>query len=197
MHELLHGLGFITSWYPWLGNNVFLPSFPVYHDNGTLSGLSKPFIFDKFLADSLNGFWMRDYASVITHDLSKSIEKGGELLWLQEFLLTQGGQIASSLNSPGSPFLTLRGTWFWFPFVQLDQLYYKYAILYTPSEFDSGSSLSHLDDDFYLGTSQFLMKPFATKGVGLDGVLPFNPLGPLSEIVLGVLRAMGYTTVMV
>jgi hypothetical protein len=52
-----------------------------------------------------------------------------------------------------------------------------------------------MDDQYYSGTSQYIMRPGATKNVGLDGFVPHNRLGPLSESVLGVLRAMGYSTV--
>ena len=56
--------------------------------------------------------------------------------------------------------------------------------------------MSHLDDSYYSGTGQYLMKPSATKNVGLDGYIPFSKLGAMSESVLGVLRSIGYATVL-
>ena len=90
---------------------------------------------------------------------------------------------------------TPRGLWSWFPDFDKMQLVSRYVILNTPSKYDGGSSISHMDEKYYTGTTQYLMKPSGTKNVGLDGYIPCNRLGPLSESILGILRTMGYKTV--
>ena len=45
-----------------------------------------------------------------------------------------------------------------------------YALLHTPEVYSPGSSLSHVDAETYRGTSNFLMRPFAAAGAGMDGM---------------------------
>ena len=198
---MIHGLGFVSGWYPWFGNELYLPSFPKYDNNGSLIGLSQPFAFDRSLSDAVNGFWMKDYASQVYSDFSQSLQKAKTLnqsedLWMSYFNQTDGGRIASSLAAPGGPIVTPRGVWSWYPYLEGSLIQSRYAILYTPYPYDFGSSMSHLENDFYTGTSQYLMKPYASRDVGLDGYVPLNSLGPIAESTLGVLRAMGYSTLL-
>lgn len=197
MHELLHGMGLISSWYHWIDDELFLPSFPVY-SGSNFTGLSLSYIYDRHLSDAVNGFWMKDYAAVVKRDLNKAIDRakqtGRNYQWRDFFMETEGGNISRALKAKGSPWLTPRGVWSWFPVIEGPNVLMRYAILFTPTKFDEGSTGSHLDDKFYVGTSQFLMRPFAAKHVGLDGYIPSNPRGPIAETTLGILRAMGYTT---
>eukprot|EP00842_Homolaphlyctis_polyrhiza_P006005 jgi/Hompol1/6405/HPOL_000948-RA len=71
---------------------------------------------------------------------------------------------------------------------------FKYAYIYTPVKFNSGSSLSHVDANIYAGTSDVLMRPAGTLGAGLDALIPSNQRGGVGEAVLGIMRAMGYVT---
>ncbi len=150
------------------------------------------------MSDALNGYWMKDYGAVIRRDLQKATDKalglGRGYRWKEFFKLTEGGNISRALKEKGSPFLTPRGLWSWYPVYQDQTLLRRYAILYTPPKFDDGSTASHIDDRFYVGTSQYIMRPYAAKQIGLDGYIPANPRGPIAETTLGLLRAMGYTT---
>ena len=56
--------------------------------------------------------------------------------------------------------------------------------LYTPSDWSSGSSVSHLDDDTFTGVNAQLMNAMADKGLGIR---------TLSTIELGILTDLGYT----
>ena len=197
---MIHGLGFVSGWYPWFGDDMYLPSFPKYSNNGSLLGLSQPFAFDRSLSDAIHGFWMKDYAAQIYKDFDEALQKAknakNEDLWMGVFNQTDGGRIALSLAAPGGPLVTLRGLWSWYPYLEGSISQSRYAILYTPTKYDFGSSGSHLDDVFYTGTSQYLMKPYASRDVGLDGYVPLNRLGPIAESTLGVLRAIGYSTLL-
>ncbi len=51
-----------------------------------------------------------------------------------------------------------------------------------------------MDADYYDGTTEFLMRPYGTPNVGLDGFNPKARQGPLGTNVLGILRGMGYAT---
>ncbi|MEZ0339234.1 Ig-like domain-containing protein [Mycobacterium sp. pV006] len=56
--------------------------------------------------------------------------------------------------------------------------------LYTPGEWESGSSMSHLDDDTFTGEDEQLMNANSGKGPGVR---------VLSPIEIGILRDLGYT----
>ncbi|KAI8925301.1 hypothetical protein BC831DRAFT_461494 [Entophlyctis helioformis] len=66
--------------------------------------------------------------------------------------------------------------------------------MYTPSTYSSGSSLSHIDDRLYAGTSNYLMRPFSTGGSGMDAMRPSSPTGSIGDAILGIFRNMGYIT---
>ena len=56
--------------------------------------------------------------------------------------------------------------------------------LYTPREWESGSSVSHLDDDTFTGSAMQLMNAMADTGLGIR---------TLSDVELGILTDLGYT----
>ena len=98
LHEILHGLGFISGWDSWNGDGSFYPSFLEYDDNGNLKGLGPPWIYDKYLSDAINGFWMRDYDSVIRQDILDSV-KANEAQWNVVFSKSTGFKIANALGA--------------------------------------------------------------------------------------------------
>ncbi|RKO91823.1 hypothetical protein BDK51DRAFT_45285 [Blyttiomyces helicus] len=194
LHEMLHGLGFISSWYPWTGTAELLPSAPVY-EGESVEGLSRPFIFNRWMADAAGGAWMREHeATIVSSARASAANNMSE--WAVRFAATEGAAVAKALyagvaTTPGA----LR---IWYPAGRSLEL--RFAILYTPSNFSVGSSISHLDDTFYGGTGQFLMRPYATGFGILDNIVPRRAAvgnegpGPMGETVLGILRALGYST---
>jgi hypothetical protein len=198
IHELLHGMGFISGWYTWFGDKHSIPSFPLYSDDGDFKGLAKPFIFDRWVSDAIHGFWLRDIGKAITEDYRHAArvanESNATVTWRSVFAASEGAKISAALIQAGGPFVTPRALWSWYPVIENDAIVFRYAILYTPAKYTDGSSISHFDDQFYSSTSHFLMRPFAVEGVGLDGYVPYNKLGPLSEIIIGIFKAIGYST---
>ncbi|TPX40558.1 hypothetical protein SeMB42_g00195 [Synchytrium endobioticum] len=193
LHELTHGLGFISSWYPWLSNATLLPSPPVTDANGVYMGLAKPYIFNKWMVDSVALTWYYDYANRIMSDAAGEVATNDYGLWLRSFQGTDGYALAGSLmtNISTSNMRTL----FMYPLVAMSQDY-GYAVLYTPTNFSTGSSMSHLDAAFYDGSSEFLMRPFGTPYTALDDYSPMGALGPMGEVTLACLGALGYTTIL-
>ncbi|WP_445168432.1 Ig-like domain-containing protein [Mycolicibacterium sp. Dal123E01] len=58
--------------------------------------------------------------------------------------------------------------------------------LYTPNPWESGSSMSHLDDDFYTGSMEKLMNATSDTGLGVR---------ELSPIEIAIMKDLGYTMV--
>ena len=183
MHEFLHGMGFISSWGNWLnsvGTNSMLPSYVNRDFFGNVLGLLPPWIFCKTMSDGINNVWLSSYGKLISKQLDISISSGN----LNTFVNTTAYKTAQSLQSL---FSTRNGILFWYPARSTNRL--TYSILNTPNTFQPGSSLSHLDHDFYNGAT--IMGPFAQRGIKLNDMIPGhrNYLDPQT---LGILRTMGY-----
>ncbi|TPX55708.1 hypothetical protein PhCBS80983_g05081 [Powellomyces hirtus] len=206
LHELLHGLGFISSWYPWLDNTSILPAAPLVLTDGTIVGLTKPWLFNKWMAHVPTRTWMRQYQQQIlttSADIANGIFNGSLIFpfntWTAAFKNTPAYTTALYLYTHAA--INPGAVATYFPKL-LPPPYHRttsplalhYAILYTPPEYSAGSTFSHLDSNTYRGTKQFLMRPFGTSGFGLDGMTPRGE--PLGELVQGILGALGYATSM-
>ncbi|KAJ3105389.1 hypothetical protein HDU97_008143 [Phlyctochytrium planicorne] len=131
MHELMHGLGIISSWYEWIGGDTLVPGYPVLSEPTTsnnFSGisLSKSYIFDKFLFDSRAGIWMKSYAAGIRQEIWKigkqikpktpSSPNWGDYPWSNVSMLftaSDGWKLASYIRQVTA--VTPRGLSFWYP----------------------------------------------------------------------------------
>ncbi|KAJ3004764.1 hypothetical protein HKX48_001048 [Thoreauomyces humboldtii] len=201
LHELMHGMGFICSWYPWLDATSVIPASPLVTADGTMVGMTKPWLFNKWMADVSAGVWMKEYQDYIL-TVSASIAQGisnGTLVdttFLAEFLSSPGYAIAQKVFS--GPATTPGSVAFYYPRASdtlnstADPLRLHYAVLYTPELYSDGSTFSHVDNQIYSGTQQFLMRAYGTAGIGLGAMRPVGQ--PIGEVVQGVLGALGYST---
>lgn len=97
VHEMLHGLGFISGWSRWFGDRRFYPSFLEYDDFGQFKGFGPPWIYDKHISDAINGIWIRDYDTAIRRDVQESLN-ADPLRWKEIFLNTTGSRLAKALG---------------------------------------------------------------------------------------------------
>jgi hypothetical protein len=97
LHEMIHGIGFVSGWNQWLDDGGFYPSFQEYDDFGQFKGLSPSWIFDKHSSDAINGIWMRDYDAAIRQDIVESIDRNS-LDWYTDYSKTTGYNIAIALG---------------------------------------------------------------------------------------------------
>ncbi|KND00326.1 uncharacterized protein SPPG_04650 [Spizellomyces punctatus DAOM BR117] len=192
LHELIHGLGFISSWYTWIDGDSILPSSLDTAANGTVLGLTKPYLFNKWMADTANGVWMKEYeAQIIAAAYQIAQTLPDDAIWTQAFKASDAYKLPVRLfdtiaTTPGAIAI-------YYPVRSyVDNVVLRYAVLHTPSEFSDGSTFSHVDSGAYSGTGSYLMRPFGTPSTGLDAMRPVGE--PIDEVVLGILRAMGYAT---
>ncbi|KAI9207021.1 uncharacterized protein BJ171DRAFT_421320 [Polychytrium aggregatum] len=198
LHELIHGLGFLSSWYPWLGNaSVLLPSQPIMSSNhAAYIGLTKPYIFNKWMA-TVDGQWLRRYELAILRasDAAAQTSAGPDRTsetWMDAFMASPGRVLAEKMMSnygtrPGRLVV-------WFNDTETRRG--RYARLFASSQFLDGSTLSHIDASSYQGTAEFLMRPYATGNVLLDDYIPRGRRGPIGRIALSILATMGYPIAM-
>ncbi|ORX59916.1 hypothetical protein BCR36DRAFT_408287 [Piromyces finnis] len=71
LHELLHGLGFLSSWYNWFDNtdDILLPAdITLSPTSGDYGVMEKPYIFNKYIANHIDGEWISSYQKKIVED---------------------------------------------------------------------------------------------------------------------------------
>ncbi|KAJ3284465.1 hypothetical protein HDU79_008106 [Rhizoclosmatium sp. JEL0117] len=203
LHEIMHGLGFVSSWWQSLQPGTFFPGGPVTYQTNGIQGVTfgKSNIFDRTMAHSGTGVMMRDYAAAMREEaklVSQDIVRASPNLtasdlltqWTNQFKTSNAFLLSQNLYSSAAVIPMQLILWF-----QDRRGNPRYAILYTPRAFAGGSSVSHLDASVYGSSSEFLMRPFCTTGTGIDGFTPAHPkIGVLGEAVPGILRQMGYIT---
>ncbi|KAL2913103.1 hypothetical protein HK105_207448 [Polyrhizophydium stewartii] len=210
MHEICHGLGFISSWFTWIDDSTFLPSFLDRDSAGNVLGLAPAYIYSRWMSDAINTVWLKTYADVISASVVDALAVGGQSGWLSVFQASTGGRVARALGGSDGLFQTPRAIVSWYPDVERNpvatsaaasssrpynaSITFKFAVIYTPQTYAAGSTLSHLDSAFYARTSDLVMRPSGTSGAGVDAMLTSNPKGCLGEAMLGVFRSMGYVT---
>ncbi|OUM67722.1 hypothetical protein PIROE2DRAFT_58591 [Piromyces sp. E2] len=71
LHELLHGLGFLSSWFNWFDNtdDILLPAdITLSPTSGDYGVMEKPYIFNKYIANHIDDEWVSLYQKKITED---------------------------------------------------------------------------------------------------------------------------------
>ena len=199
VHEFLHGLGFISSWGSYMGSSFSFPSFINRDENGNPTSIAPEYIFNRLMSDTLNNVWLKTYAQHIRdafNDTVIRVSNGGvdDDAFLGMFNQTAGGKVSAALIGGNGLYQTENAVACWYPKNMGNKTAYKYVMLYTPSQYSTGSSISHVNPDFYKGSSNFLMGPFAAAGVSLDAVTPLGRTGAIGEDILGIFRAIGYVT---
>ncbi|KAJ3415463.1 hypothetical protein HDV05_004905 [Chytridiales sp. JEL 0842] len=214
IHEILHGMGFISSWYSWMGEDTLVPGFQITRTetNGTITRtFSNSYIFDKYLADSRGGIWMKEYADAIRQEAVRiSRVARTSRTWDTLFRQSPAWTLAKYIRSAIA--VTSLGLVMWYPAatvgtkglskVELDasggdpdgNKKMRFAVIHSSFPYSTGSTLNHLDGTYYSGTGDFLMRPFATSGTGLDAYVPWDQGGPIGPSILGILRGIGYVT---
>lgn len=201
IHEVIHGLGFLSS-YRVVNGKYIVPGIMLQDKDGK-SSLGKSYIYDKFLADVGSGIWLKDIGQNLTDSIN-AVPKGeysiSTLLSLTQSGLQYARQLFYICTSPGrlAIFYPVRPRLKPMKNVDAESLLEKkpiemdHAVVFTSSNWMQGSSLSHLDDRTYRGTSDSLMRPYGIPYVSLKNSIPISDKGPLGRKVLGILRAMGY-----
>ena len=107
------------------------------------------------------------------------------------FIVTSGGtkvigEADYRWNSANNSRLTGRSGGLFFGGKNAVDAYGGLVPLYTPSEWQPGSSVTHLDDDTFTGSNAMLMNAATDTGPGIR---------VLSNVELGILRDLGYTVI--
>ncbi|KAI3646020.1 hypothetical protein MP228_008948 [Amoeboaphelidium protococcarum] len=192
LHEFTHGLGFYSLINVRLYSDTAI-SVQEFGNVGTAPSNSfYQTIFDHYLAQIQGGSAQSSLGQEVTVSQWTSFDDAQVDLVnnrnvLQQFARTPGGTIFNYVPSSSifdSLALPKR--------VLVDG---SAAVLYTPRNFQNGSSVTHLDQNLYIDSRDFLMTPRIIMGVRLDQLLTQRGLQDVSfgPRVLRILSSMGYT----
>lgn len=209
IHELIHGLGLLTSWSTELfgSETGLLPGGLSVSPSMTVTGSTKPYIFDKYLFDKRQGVWLDDQKSRIFERMSRLYPFP---LSQMDSALNRDAELSRMATELYRTFTTPRSLVFYYPrwwkrglFSSSNASGYKLnasewdsAVIYTPQRYSSGSTGSHVDHSTYLATGEYLMRPFGTPGVSLRRYSPASLVGPVGFNVVNILQTIGYHTVL-
>lgn len=201
MHELIHGLSFITALGTYLPGKSPNSSFPGLtlslnvsmrgDDIVGVNAVYPPLIFDKFLVTHPDGIPLaRSYGSLINGlDASLPFDQ-----WLERFRSSDALAVSKKLYELAT---TPRAIRFQLGGDPSNPKSFddpeNYVVLHTSyPQFKKGSTLSHVDQEMYTDTADFLLRPEAPSGVTVDVLSKGKfPIGPKT---IRVLNAMGYKT---
>ncbi|CAI2163779.1 11685_t:CDS:2 [Funneliformis geosporum] len=189
-HELIHGLGFTSSWKP-LSVAQSAPPLGLLPAIATKDGIIvKEFIFDKFMIRLDDGNFTSDYTKEIQKYFIENKDVNDEVS-LEELIKAPQFKIMQEMLRLSTTPKTLG-------FLPHDSTDYirDSAILETSFPiFKVGSTLSHLDFSTYLNTSDFLMMPKAIPGKTHDELIQLNGnYGLIGPKITSILESIGYAT---
>lgn len=205
LHEIMHGLGFTSSYEDYFHKNAsttITPNVLLTYGIGGATNISfsgfVEYAFDRYFAFSSGGFMtdaikaMNDLMLQATMNLTFTSTTD-----LGTFFVKDDPVNAISTGLTRN-FTTAHTTLFTSPNQNSSTL----LVLETSiSPFSSGSSISHVAKDLYLGTGDFLMRYISTKGVTLqqaisqaanNGAKDTDLYGAIGPGLRGVLGGLGY-----
>lgn len=148
LHEIAHGLGFISSARVFEQNGVQVGQY-----GRSANSVRDPLIYERFVANSEN-ILLTDFDGNIPSTEIRDFLQSQELFW------------SSSSDANG-------------------------AVLYAPTTFNSGASISHFDEATYNNTTSALMTPFfdeqeAIHDPGALGVAILQDIGWEAQLIVGI-----------
>ncbi|KAI9485572.1 MAG: hypothetical protein EXX96DRAFT_471633 [Benjaminiella poitrasii] len=208
IHEIIHGLGFITSWTDNFYSDL-VPLFPSDIDHfitpfllastenvNLFSNYSAPqpfwgfveFPFDKFLAyvDKSSSNSNIEFFTNITQQLNKfsnsNVMFRNMVDLANAWYKSDAYSLASKLYTKANTSLDVLAVVDNNPLIWLE----------TSVPFSSGSSLCHVAQSVYLNTAEYLMVYLANKGVEITQLDQLFPQGPVGPKILSLMAALGY-----
>jgi hypothetical protein len=154
-----------------------------------VSGVSLPFIFDKFIYERESGAriidpFLKSYKSLSNHTAPHA-------KWVQQFVNNKAYSEGKRLYKASTQKSSLV---FRIPSRNSSEDVEDVTLETSYSPFKTGSSLSHLDREAYFNTEEYLMRSEAEPGKTLAQITP-KSMFPVGDKTRKMLKAMGYDVV--
>ncbi|CAO3666716.1 unnamed protein product [Rhizopus microsporus] len=169
LHELIHGLGFYSGWSDYLVPDTLTPSIGALSKDMNLQFMESA--MDRLL------YILQDATPVST--ISQNLDA---MVITNELLKTPASDMYRLATTPHTLGLIMAN--------------HTLVLETSLTPFRSGSSLSHVAQDIYKNTPDFLMRFSQERGVSLsDAMTRVGTASPLGPATLAVLDELGYTVV--
>lgn len=191
LHEILHGMGFSTSWNTYIPGKKSQPLLPLItpwfnfdkQPNGQVvaNGCNPLTIFDKFVYSRVDNRSLTTSYLLMTGD-GLIIPNQSFKTWAKKFdqsaALTEAKRIYKLATTKNAIEFRLKNG--------------NAVVLHTGYPvFKPGSSLTHVDQSFYTKTSSFLMRPEASEGMTLAGL----GATPIDSKLVDIFERIGYEVI--
>ncbi|KAI8645819.1 hypothetical protein BD408DRAFT_381496 [Parasitella parasitica] len=214
IHELIHGLGFMTSW-----NDDFYDSLAPLFDTEKLDYFITPALLaqtdQQQLMSSYNanqpfwGFVEFPFDKYIYYTNSNSNGDNDGAKYMPFTANTRQLNNFSSSNTTFRNMVDLANAWYGSDEYKLSKQLYTKTV--TPLDvlavidneplifletsvtpFSSGSSLCHVDQSQYLNSTEYLMVYLANSGIDITRLDQLFPQGPIGPKLLKIMATLGY-----
>jgi hypothetical protein len=195
LHELVHGLGFTSSWDDYLNQvpEALTPDVSPISGGAGAQFQFAEFAFDKFMVITSTGQKMSD----ITAQLNGfSTGAGAQIRDINAFASAFAASPQYQVAKNTFKFAITKGAMSFLPQGETD---IKNAVTLETSlnPYQQGSSISHVDFATYSNNPDFLMRFLADRGVSLGDAIVKNGNfsgGAVGPKLLQVLESLGYAT---
>ncbi|RHZ48287.1 hypothetical protein Glove_553g59 [Diversispora epigaea] len=197
LHELIHGLGFVSSWSNNLEtldnrNTTGITPYLDYSDNNKFFGFSE-YIFDRYVKFIRNNVvcTSTDY----TFQLNEAVENGTSFNGYSEFVTKMKSSPQWKYAESAFKCATTNDSMYFTPAKDTswnDKIYLETSL----KPYQLGSSISHISDERYEPTEDFLMTYSFAPGESLEYLIQKggNYKSPIGPRILSILESIGYET---
>jgi len=179
-HELIHGLGFISSWrtlldmdFEYLTPRVKTGRIGVSSNDDVVMGWYQMQIFDKYIQLNKTGAYLKDMGKKIM-TYQNSVDMMKQVEWLEGFHKSESGQVAQEVYD----IATSGKNTFSIMSKDNDLISYLQTIKH---KFIIGTCMGHLDNDEYTNKPDFLLRPYVPKGEELEDLIEKGSFAYLNE----------------
>jgi len=177
IHELVHGLGFISSWRTLLDLDFHYltprAKQGIARNEDIVLGWYQMQIFDKYIQLNKTGAYLKDMGKkIMLYENSGNMIKQDE--WLEGFHKSESGQVAQEVYD----LATSDKNVFSIMSIDNDLVTYLQTI---KKKFVAGTCMGHLDNDEYTNKPDFLLRPYVPKGEDIDDLIEKGSFSYLSE----------------
>jgi len=203
-HELIHGMGFATSWRNYFNSEYLTPMPKTIIQKGTnsnnneiqIQGWMSPFIFDTFLIDSKTKTSLMIASQAITSITPPSTTNSMTFSSFQSLLESSSTALSAAKTIYRLATTPDESISFQIPPFELGSNKNALVPLETSlSPYIPGSSICHLSNSL-TNTADFLMRAKLENGISLSDLMKNNnqQYGVLGPRLIAILQAMGWPT---
>ncbi|ORX41721.1 hypothetical protein BCR36DRAFT_363837 [Piromyces finnis] len=177
IHELIHGLGFISSWRTLLDMDFHYltprAKQGIAKNEDIVLGWYQMQILDKYISLNKTGMYLREMGKkIMSYGNSGDMVK--QNVWLEGFHKSESGQAAQEVYDIATSGKNV------FSIMSIDNELITY-LQTIKNTFIAGICMGHLDNDEYTNKPDFLLRPYVPKGEDVNDLIEKGSFSYLNE----------------